>query len=92
MVKDELVDSGRRKLGFFMADWTKTGVNTSIYPGMVLGPFAWTAPSAVVDRNLEPFMMLGPSGKTRIAKEKIGYIAKDESDKKFLEKIYDEIC
>ncbi|MCX6820603.1 MAG: sugar phosphate nucleotidyltransferase [Candidatus Aenigmarchaeota archaeon] len=91
-VKDEVVDSGMRKLGFFMADYTKTGVNTSIYPGMTLGPFAWTAPSAVVDRNLEPFMMIGPKGKTRIAKEKIGDVAKEEADRKFLEKVYDDVC
>lgn len=89
MVKGEVVDSGRRKLGFFMADWTKTGVNTSIYPGMVLGPFAWTAPSAVVDRNLEPFTMLERDGsKTRIDKEKLEGAVKDEPGRRMLESAY----
>jgi bifunctional UDP-N-acetylglucosamine pyrophosphorylase/glucosamine-1-phosphate N-acetyltransferase len=89
MVKGEVVDSGRRKLGFFMADYTKTGVNTSIYPGMVLGPFAWTAPSTVVDRNLEPFTMLGPDGKTKIPKEKVIATAKEDKDRIILEKLYE---
>ncbi len=37
-IKDEKVNSGRRKLGVIMGDDVKTGINTSIYPGTVVEP------------------------------------------------------
>jgi len=36
--------------------------------------------------------MLEPDGKTRIQKEKIGDVAKEEKDRKLLEKIYKELA
>jgi hypothetical protein len=41
----------------------------------------------VVDRNLEPFTMLGSKEKMKIPKGKIGDAAKGEKDKKLLEQI-----
>lgn len=36
MVKGEKVDSGRRKLGCFMGDNVKTGINVSVLPGAII--------------------------------------------------------
>jgi len=91
LVKGKVVESSRHKIGFFAADWTQTGVGTMIYPGRLLGPFAWTAPNATVDCNIEPFTLLGSAGKKKIPKEKIGNIAKSDADKKFLERLYEEL-
>ena len=52
MVKDELVDTGRRKLGAIMADNVKTGIHTSIYPGRKLGPGVKTRPGTIVQKDL----------------------------------------
>jgi bifunctional UDP-N-acetylglucosamine pyrophosphorylase/glucosamine-1-phosphate N-acetyltransferase len=91
LVKGEVVESDRYKLGFIAADWTKTGVGTMIYPGMILGPFSWTAPNETVNVNIEPFTLLGIKGKQKIPKEKIETAVKDEQDKRFLRRVYEEL-
>ena len=53
MVKGELVDTGRRKLGAIVGDWVHTGINTSIYPGRKLWPGTSTLPGEVVIRDIE---------------------------------------
>ncbi len=37
-IKDEKVNSERRKLGVIVGDDVKTGINTSTYPGTVIEP------------------------------------------------------
>lgn len=91
MNRGKLSDSGLRKLGVFMGDWTKTGIGTTLYPGVILGPFSWTSPNSIVDRNIEPFSILGVNEKTRISKEKIGCCVKDDSDRIFLEHLYESL-
>ena len=54
MVKDRLVDSGRRKLGVIMGDEVKTGVNVSIMPGVKVGPRSWIAAGLTVYRDVPP--------------------------------------
>jgi len=51
-VKDELIDTGRRKLGAIVGDHVHTGINTSIYPGRKLWPHTSTRPGQVVQRDL----------------------------------------
>jgi len=53
MVKGELVDTGRRKLGAILGDGVHTGINTSIYPGRKIWPGLSTLPGEVVDRDRE---------------------------------------
>lgn len=53
MVKGELVDTGRRKLGAIVGDGVHTGINTSIYPGRKLWPGTGTLPGEVVQRDKE---------------------------------------
>jgi len=50
-VKGETVDTGRRKYGCVCGPGAKTGVNTSLDPGVVLDADATTGPGAVVSRH-----------------------------------------
>jgi bifunctional UDP-N-acetylglucosamine pyrophosphorylase/glucosamine-1-phosphate N-acetyltransferase len=54
-VKGTRVSSGRRKLGAIIGDNVKTGIGTSIAPGVVLHQGARTGIGVVVDRDIEPF-------------------------------------
>jgi len=90
LVKGEVCNSGKRKLGVFMGDYTKTGINTVIYPGMVLGPFSWTIPNAVVDKNLEPFHLLADK-KVLIDKNKIDGIIKNPEDQELIKSLYEKL-
>ena len=50
-VKGERVSTGRRKYGVVVGDGAKTGVNTSLAPGVVLSPGATTLPGEQVLRD-----------------------------------------
>jgi bifunctional UDP-N-acetylglucosamine pyrophosphorylase/glucosamine-1-phosphate N-acetyltransferase len=50
-VKGERVSTGRRKYGVVAGDGAKTGVNTSLAPGVVLSAGATTRPGETVDRD-----------------------------------------
>ena len=52
-VKNEQVDSGRRKLGAIMGDGVKTGINTTIYPGTVIDSGFLGRPAAVLKGFVE---------------------------------------
>ncbi|RQG91268.1 glucose-1-phosphate thymidylyltransferase [Natrarchaeobius halalkaliphilus] len=53
-VKGERVSTGRRKFGVVAGDGVKTGINTSLTPGLKLETGATTVPGEVVDRDREP--------------------------------------
>ena len=50
-VKGETVDTGRRKLGVVLGDEVKTGIDTSLNAGVVLGTGAATEPGETVTRD-----------------------------------------
>jgi bifunctional UDP-N-acetylglucosamine pyrophosphorylase/glucosamine-1-phosphate N-acetyltransferase len=50
-VKGERVSTGRRKFGVVVGDGAKTGINTSLYPGVTLSSGAMTKPGESVSRN-----------------------------------------
>ena len=54
MVGGKRVESGKRKLGAFIGDRVKTGINVSLYPGVKVGPDSWVAPHTVVNKDLPP--------------------------------------
>jgi len=54
MVKDKLVDSGRRKLGVVLGDNVKTGINALFMPGVKVGNDSWVGPNFMVQRDLPP--------------------------------------
>jgi bifunctional UDP-N-acetylglucosamine pyrophosphorylase/glucosamine-1-phosphate N-acetyltransferase len=54
MVKDNVVDTGRRKLGVVLGDNVKTGINTLFMPGVKVGNDSWIGPNVLVQRDLPP--------------------------------------
>jgi bifunctional UDP-N-acetylglucosamine pyrophosphorylase/glucosamine-1-phosphate N-acetyltransferase len=52
IVNGKKVDSGRRKLGSFMGDHVRTGINTCIYPGRKLWPDTGTLPGEIVAKDI----------------------------------------
>lgn len=52
LVRDQLIDTGRRKFGAIVGDGTHTGILTAIYPGRKLGPNATTRPNDTVQSDL----------------------------------------
>lgn len=51
LVKGELVDTGRRKLGAIIGDEVHTGIHTSILPGRKLWPYSITLPGEVISKD-----------------------------------------
>ncbi len=52
MIKNKVVDSGRRKLGVVMGDFVKTGIKASFLPGVKVGPNTWVGANIMVERDL----------------------------------------
>ena len=52
VVKGELIDTGRRKLGTIIGNNVHTGINTSIYPGRKIWPNKATKPGEVVQKDI----------------------------------------
>ncbi|PSQ20658.1 glucose-1-phosphate thymidylyltransferase [Halobacteriales archaeon QS_8_65_32] len=50
-VKGERTSTGRRKYGVVVGDGTKTGIDTTLYPGVVLSAGARTEPNETVSRD-----------------------------------------
>lgn len=48
---DENRETGRRKFGAVIGPGAKTGINTSLDPGVILSTDSWTEPGAVVHSN-----------------------------------------
>jgi bifunctional UDP-N-acetylglucosamine pyrophosphorylase/glucosamine-1-phosphate N-acetyltransferase len=53
-IKDQVVDTGRRKLGVIMGDNVKTGVNSVFMPGVKIGNDCWVGANFMVERDLAP--------------------------------------
>jgi bifunctional UDP-N-acetylglucosamine pyrophosphorylase/glucosamine-1-phosphate N-acetyltransferase len=47
-----MVDTGRFKLGTFIGDGVRTGVNTSIEAGVKIGFARTTKPSSYIDKDI----------------------------------------
>ena len=52
MVKDEIIDTGRKKLGAILGDNVKTGINALLMPGVKVGTNGWVGPNFTVNRDL----------------------------------------
>jgi len=52
IVKDRLVDTGRKKLGAVIGDNVKTGINTLLMPGVKIGNSSWIGPNLTVHRDI----------------------------------------
>lgn len=58
LLKGVLVDTGRKKLGAIIGDGVKTGINTSILPGVKIGAGAWINAGCIVDRDVPDLAVL----------------------------------
>jgi bifunctional UDP-N-acetylglucosamine pyrophosphorylase/glucosamine-1-phosphate N-acetyltransferase len=54
VVKDKVIDSGRRKLGVILGDNVKAGINSLFMPGVKVGNNSWVGPNLVLERDLPP--------------------------------------
>jgi bifunctional UDP-N-acetylglucosamine pyrophosphorylase/glucosamine-1-phosphate N-acetyltransferase len=54
LVKDDLVDTGRTKLGAVLGDNVKTGINALLMPGIKVGVNSLVGPNVVVERDVAP--------------------------------------
>jgi len=52
IIKEEVIDSERTKLGVVLGDYVKTGINTLFMPGVKIGPNSWVGPNVVVYRDI----------------------------------------
>jgi UDP-N-acetylglucosamine diphosphorylase / glucose-1-phosphate thymidylyltransferase / UDP-N-acetylgalactosamine diphosphorylase / glucosamine-1-phosphate N-acetyltransferase / galactosamine-1-phosphate N-acetyltransferase len=52
MVKDQFVNTGRRKLGVVLGDNVKTGVKSLFMPGVKVGANSWVGANFMVERDL----------------------------------------
>lgn len=69
MVKDELINSGRRKLGVIMGDHVKTAIHVSFMAGVKVGPNSWIGPDVTVYRDVPAGVFL--LKKQRLERRKI---------------------
>jgi bifunctional UDP-N-acetylglucosamine pyrophosphorylase/glucosamine-1-phosphate N-acetyltransferase len=52
LVKGEMVDTGRRKLGAIIGDNAKTGINSALMPGVKIGFSSAVGPSATIFKDV----------------------------------------
>ena len=52
MVKDKVVDSGRKKLGAILGDNVKTGINALLMPGVKVGTNSWVGANFTVHKDV----------------------------------------
>jgi UDP-N-acetylglucosamine diphosphorylase/glucosamine-1-phosphate N-acetyltransferase len=73
-IKDQLLDSGRRKLGVIMGDNVKTGINVLFMPGIKIGSNAWIGPGAQVSADVPPgyFYRQSKNGTMTLTPKRIG--------------------
>jgi len=57
-VKNETVSSSRRKLGAFLGDEVKTGINVSLFPGVKVGSESWIGPHVALHTDVPPRMLV----------------------------------
>jgi bifunctional UDP-N-acetylglucosamine pyrophosphorylase/glucosamine-1-phosphate N-acetyltransferase len=57
VVKDQVAETGRRKLGAVLGDNVKTGIKSLFMPGVKVGENCWVGPNYMVERDLPPNTM-----------------------------------
>ena len=72
VVKGKLVDSKKRKIGAFVGDNVKTGIQAMFMPGVKIGPNSWIGPGVLVERDVSSnsIILLKPSTEIRELKRK----------------------
>lgn len=73
-LKGKRVDSGRRKLGAFIGDYVKTGINVSLMPGVKIGPYTWIAPGLVIYEDIPPYSFVKQLGRRNYIIERLAIL------------------
>ena len=53
MVEGELIDTGQDKLGAIIGSNSRTGINTSVMPGIKIGPNSFVGPHVYLTQDLD---------------------------------------
>ncbi|MEM2192914.1 MAG: sugar phosphate nucleotidyltransferase [Candidatus Methanomethylicia archaeon] len=61
-IKEERIDTGRKKLGAIIGGHVRTGINVSIMPGVKIGAWSWIYPGVVVYRDIPPNSIVKHTG------------------------------
>ncbi len=70
IIKGEKINTGRKKLGIFMGNNVKTGINVSLMPGIKLGPNSAVGAHALIMKDVPPntLIYVTPDGKMKDTK------------------------
>ena len=71
LIKDKVVDAGRRKLGVVMGDNVKTGIKVSFMPGVKVGANTWVGANFMVERDLPANVSVTIKQSYNIKKERV---------------------
>ncbi|MFC1925899.1 sugar phosphate nucleotidyltransferase, partial [Chloroflexota bacterium] len=67
----EIVNTGLDKFGAVIGRNSKTGINSSILPGIKIGPNSFVGPHICLTKDLEPNMIIFPESSSRVVHKKI---------------------
>jgi bifunctional UDP-N-acetylglucosamine pyrophosphorylase/glucosamine-1-phosphate N-acetyltransferase len=70
VVKDQLVNTGRRKLGAVLGDNVKTGIKSLFMPGVKVGANSWVGPNFMVERDMPADTMAFQKQNCKIVEKK----------------------
>ena len=78
-MRGQTLSSGRRKLGTIMGDGVQTGINSSIMPGVRVGPGSFIGPGVVVYKDVKANQVIF-ARQQLVTKRVKGHIAKQRGD------------
>jgi len=81
MVDGKKVDSGTNKLGAIVGDHSKAGINSSLAPGVKLGPYSIVGAGVNLQEDLEPGKMMFRDKESNVVKDNILTIPSGEKKK-----------
>lgn len=76
----EKVDTGLDKFGAIIGQNSKTGINSSILPGVKIGPNSFVGPHVCLTKDLEPNSIILPEVRRRVMKKEINLDDKKKDD------------
>jgi UDP-N-acetylglucosamine diphosphorylase/glucosamine-1-phosphate N-acetyltransferase len=79
-IGDEVIDSGLDKLGAIVGSNSKTGINTSIMPGMRIGPNSFVGSHVCLMRDLGPNKMILLEPHYRVVEREIEFDEKKKQE------------
>lgn len=81
IVDGKKVDTGTNKLGVIVGSGTKVGINSSLAPGIRIGPYSIVGPGVSLQEDLEPGKMMFMDKKSNVVKENTLTLASCEKQK-----------